>query len=156
MTSQSSSVQGPLPWPEQLMRKQRSVQGDQSPSWWLRWRWSSYNYTEGSQLMDKDYACSCMKFCICCVQNTKHHQKGLLMVNLQVSNHGPVCSCPDGYQGDPLSQCFRSRRGWIRNCAHFESNEVFYHETYQKSGKYKNKSWFPSDFPLPSKNCCIT
>ena len=36
------------------------------------------------------------------------------MVNFQVSNHGPVCSCPDGYQGDPLSQCFRSRRGWIR------------------------------------------
>lgn len=30
----------------------------------------------------------------------------------KVSNHGPVCSCPDGYQGDPLSQCFRSRRGW--------------------------------------------
>merc|ERR1712088_574813 len=29
----------------------------------------------------------------------------------KVSNHGPVCSCPDGYQGDPLSQCFRSRRG---------------------------------------------
>merc|ERR1711963_1241990 len=29
----------------------------------------------------------------------------------KVSNHGPVCSCPSGYQGDPLSQCFRSRRG---------------------------------------------
>jgi len=27
----------------------------------------------------------------------------------KVSNHGPVCSCPQGYQGDPLSQCFRSR-----------------------------------------------
>ena len=33
--------------------------------------------------------------------------------DIQVSNHGPVCSCPSGYQGDPLSQCFQSRRGWF-------------------------------------------
>ena len=34
-----------------------------------------------------------------------------LKKDIQVSNHGPVCSCPSGYQGDPLSQCFQSRRG---------------------------------------------
>jgi len=29
----------------------------------------------------------------------------------QVRNHGVICSCPSGYQGDPLTSCFRSRRG---------------------------------------------
>merc|ERR1712115_308486 len=30
----------------------------------------------------------------------------------RVKDHGPICSCPSGYQGDPLSGCFpRSRRG---------------------------------------------
>jgi len=28
----------------------------------------------------------------------------------QVRNHGPVCACPAGFQGDPISHCFRSRR----------------------------------------------
>lgn len=34
-------------------------------------------------------------------------------VNAQckVVNHGAICSCPQGYQGDPVNGCFRSRRG---------------------------------------------
>jgi len=32
-----------------------------------------------------------------------------LNANCQVKNHGPVCSCPAGYQGDPIVSCFRSR-----------------------------------------------
>jgi len=39
---------------------------------------------------------------------------------------------------------------------YLESNEIFYDETYQKSGKYKNRNLFPLDFPLPSKNYGIT
>jgi len=27
----------------------------------------------------------------------------------QAKNHGPVCACPSGYEGDPLTSCFRSR-----------------------------------------------
>jgi len=29
----------------------------------------------------------------------------------RVVNHASVCSCPEGYQGDPLTQCHSSRRG---------------------------------------------
>ena len=57
---------------------------------------------------------------VCVMCNTSKQQKRVT-VNFQVSNHGPVCSCPDGYQGDPLSQCFRSRRGWIRAFLKVES-----------------------------------
>ena len=31
--------------------------------------------------------------------------------NCKVVNHGAVCSCPSGYQGNPLSSCVSSRRG---------------------------------------------
>jgi len=31
--------------------------------------------------------------------------------NCRVVNHASVCSCPEGYRGDPISQCFTSRRG---------------------------------------------
>ena len=34
--------------------------------------------------------------------------------NCRVVNHASVCSCPEGYRGDPISQCFTSRRGWWR------------------------------------------
>ncbi|XP_023336883.1 neurogenic locus notch homolog protein 1 [Eurytemora carolleeae] len=29
----------------------------------------------------------------------------------QVKNHGPICACPTGYQGNPLTSCFSARRG---------------------------------------------
>ena len=37
-----------------------------------------------------------------------------------------------------------------------ESNEIFYDETYQKSGKYKKRNLFLLDFLLPSKKYGIT
>lgn len=49
--------------------------------------------------------------------------------NCKTLNHNPICSCPNGYEGDPFSRCSRIRKFYYRKCIKTKLRKFIYSDS---------------------------